>query len=603
MNAALSRSGKDLLLEVQGLADLGDVEGAVALCRDRLAADPGDVGAHRYLAELHTADGELPLAIRHAHLACELQPDEPQNWSALGRVQAQSGSLPEGIQSFMRATQISPDSAESWHNLGVGLRKQNSPQEAFAALKKALQLDPARADTYLVLGNLLIEAGQFEDAVECFERAARHDPGLATARSRLAEIFSQGGKVGRAESLFRESLGLNPDHLQGWLGLGRTLEDLGEADGARAAYLNVLRRKPDHALALGHYLALLNERDGESAMTAEARQWLERADAALREDAVDDEAKALIGYGLAKYHARRSDHARSAESAAAANSARRRVSGALDRPPLMERVDGLIATYDGEFFAHRKQYGLGTDQPVFIVGLPRSGTTLTEQILSAHPLLHGAGELPDLVRIASRSLPKEHDRVWRAAEWLGPSESTECAHEYLRALRAGAYKGRLRITDKSPFNYYQLAFAALLFPNAKVIHCRRDARDTALSIWMENFNPQQRYATDFDDLAFLHAQYDRLMAHWHEVLPLQILDLSYEDTVADLEGQARRLLRFLDVPWDSHCLKFHRNDRAVQTPSRWQVRQPVYSSSVGRWRDYAGHLPKLVTSFPAQDGG
>jgi len=172
------------------------------------------------------------------------------------------------------------------------------------------------------------------------------------------------------------------------------------------------------------------------------------------------------------------------------------------------------------------------------------------------------------------------------------------AGQYLRALRSGSPKKRLRISDKAPLNFFQLAFAAVLFPNARVIHCRRSPRDTALSIWMENFNAEQRYATDFGDLAFFTAQYERLMAHWHRELPLPILDVRYEETVADLETQARRLLEFLDVPWDSRCLEFHKNERAVQTPSRWQVRQPVYRRSLERWIAYAEFLPELVAAFP-----
>jgi hypothetical protein len=177
------------------------------------------------------------------------------------------------------------------------------------------------------------------------------------------------------------------------------------------------------------------------------------------------------------------------------------------------------------------------------------------------------------------------------------------AHDYLRALRRNAQSDCPRISDKQPLNYFHLAFAALLFPNARVIHCRRDARDNALSIWMENFNPDQRYATDFEDLAFFIAQERRLMAHWHSVLPLQTLDIQYEEVVADLEGQARRLIAFLGAPWDERCLNFHQQDRAVQTPSRWQVRQPIYTRSVGRWRHYSPYLPQLETAFTDEEGG
>ncbi len=200
--------------------------------------------------------------------------------------------------------------------------------------------------------------------------------------------------------------------------------------------------------------------------------------------------------------------------------------------------------------------------------------------------------------MATRSLASPEDAAWQAAAQLTEASSLELAHCYLRSLRHSAPRNRLRISDKSPLNFFHLAFAALLFPNARVIHCVRDAGDTALSIWMENFKHDQHYSTDFDDLAFLTLQYRRLMAHWRRVLPLPMLEIRYEVTVADLQGQGRRLMAFLGVPWDERCLDFHRVDRAVQTPSRWQVRQPIYSRSVGRWRAYRPYLGSMLVALP-----
>jgi Tfp pilus assembly protein PilF len=582
-----------MLAALKSALDAGDFNSAVKLCSECLREQPDNADVHRHLGQLHTMTGETLLAMRHARRACELAPDDPRACSDLGRVFAAQGRLEDAIRSFRTAIRIDPRYADGWHNLGTALKQTGEREPAFAALKNALLIDATRAETYLNLGNLLIASDQFEDAVECFERAARHDPKMAQARSRLAQELSKHGKVKRAETLFRQSLGLNPDHLEGWFGLGRTLEDLGEADSALACYLSVLQRRPGHPMALGHYLGLA-QGEVES-------EWLERARAALGDDSVKDEAKALIGYGLAKYHDRRGDCGDAAEAASLANAARRRKTGPLDREQLARRVDSIIQTYSAEFFTERRRFGLGTDQPVLIVGLPRSGTTLTEQILAAHPWLHGAGELPALSRVATQALAEPEDQPWQAALKLDRAKSQELAHEYLRALRDGASKGRLRISDKSPLNFFHLAFAATLFPGARVIHCRRDPRDNALSIWMENFNPDQRYATDFDDLAFYTAEYRRLMAHWRNVLPLPILDLQYEDTVADVEAQARRLLEFLDAPWDARCLDFHRSERAVQTPSRWQVREPIYTRSIGRWRAYAEYLPGITTAFPDPD--
>jgi Tfp pilus assembly protein PilF len=487
---------------------------------------------------------------------------------------------------FGKAVEREPSNADAWHNLGTALKKLGRQAEAFISFKRALLIDPSRAGTYLNLGNLLIDAGQLDDAIECFERAAQHDGKLASARSRLAEHASQRGRVHRAESLFRQSLQLDGDHLHGWLGLGSTLEDLGDGENALACYAQALQRAPTQPLALGHYLALLRDEA--------APDVLDRAAALVNDESVDDQARALVGYGLAKYYDRRRDYARAVMIGTQANAARRRVAGALDRAALSARVDALIDTYDAAFFAARRSHGVGTDQPVFIVGMPRSGTTLCEQILASHPQLHGAGELSDLSDLAVTCANAAGVQPWQAALRVAEADTRTVAAKYLRSLRLGASFDRRRISDKSPLNFFQLAFAAVLFPNARVIHCVRDPRDIALSIWFENFNPDQRYATDFDDLAFFNAQQLRLMAHWRRVLPLPILTLQYEQVVEDLESQARRLLEFLDVPWNERCLDFHRNERAVQTPSRWQVRRPIYRESVGRWRRYAPFIPQLA---------
>lgn len=204
-----------------------------------------------------------------------------------------------------------------------------------------------------------------------------------------------------------------------------------------------------------------------------------------------------------------------------------------------------------------------------------------------------------MARLAIRLVETSADaEPWQAAARLDLGQSRVLARQYLRALRDGAPRRRLRISDKAPFNLFQLGLAALLFPNARIVLCTRALRDTALSIWLENFKPDQTYATDFADLACFAAEVGRLADHWRAVLPLRMLNMRYEDTVADLEAAARRLIGFLGVPWHKACLDFHASDRAVQTPSRWQVRQPLYATSVGRWRAYAPYLPDLVGAFP-----
>jgi tetratricopeptide (TPR) repeat protein len=577
------------LSTVEAALKRGDASAALRLCASAAERDEKDPDALRHLAVLLAADGRGPAAIETGKRACALSPDDPRGWSDLGRVYAMLERFDEAVLCFREAIDADRNHCDAWHNLGTALRRLARPEEAFVALKHTLTLDPTRADTYLNLGNLLVERGQFSDALECLERAVRHDPTLAAAQSRLAQQVSTHGQLERAESLFRKSVSLDSKNLDGWLGLGQVLEDTGEAETALSCYRSLLAQQPGHAAALGRYLALLRSEVSADLLGAAHR--------VLDDERRTDEGRALIGYGLAKYHDRRGDYARAATTARAANHARRRHAGGFDRAAFNTRISSICELFDPAFFAERRTYGLGTDQPVFIVGLPRSGTTLTEQIVSAHPLIHGAGELTDLPRLAASESPQA---PWRAASMLDATRSRELAHEYLRALRNGAPKGLLRITDKAPFNFFQLALAALLFPQARVIHCRRNARDNALSIWLENFNSDQHYATDFGDLACLRAGYERLMSHWRKVSPLPVLDVDYEALVADVEGESRRIVHFLGAPWDRRCLDFHLNERAVRTPSRWQVRERIYSRSVKRWRLYAPHLTELLENIHSE---
>ncbi|SLM48877.1 putative Sulfotransferase [Nitrospira japonica] len=591
MTQQTSSAPPSLLEAINAALGTDDPASALRHCQERLATLPEDPDAHRYLGQIYARQGNLDTARQAARRATELAPDDPRTWSDLGRVWALSQDWPAAVRCFRQAVSLDIDYADGWHNLGAALKQIGEQEHALSCLQRALAIEPTRAESYLAMGGLLIEDGQLDEALWCFDRAAAHAPGSSRARNRLAQELSGCGQVDEAEALFRRSLAQRPEDLDAWFGLGQAMEDLGRAQLAPACYLRILEQQPAHGLALGQYLAVVKDE-------AEAAPWIAQAQGALTRPETPDEAKALVGYGLAKYHDRRGRYDQAAQAGQAANVARRRKAGPLNRTALQTRVDGIIETYQAEFFTERRSFGIGTDQPVFIVGLPRSGTTLIEQILAAHPLMHGAGELPDLSRLAAQSMAGQKQAPWKAASRLGDVMTSRLlAHEYLQALRRNAPPDCPRISDKQPLNFFHLAFAALLFPNARVIHCRREAKDNVLSIWMENFNADQRYATDFADLAFFRAQYERIMNHWQTALPLQILDVQYEDVVGDLEGQCRRLIDFLNAPWSERCLNFHQQDRAVQTPSRGQVRQPIYTKSVGRWRHYAPYLPELSEVF------
>jgi len=449
------------------------------------------------------------------------------------------------------------------------------------------------ADTWFAMARLLDADGQPWDALGCYERAARCDPVLLPV---LGDRRLARGAPEAALAAYTAAWEEGIERPRSGIGRGEVLEVLGQREGALAAYRAVLAINADHAEALALLLALADP--------AECGAWRERARAALHADATCDSERAVIGYGLARHHDRAGDPAAAVTAARLANSARRKEAGSADADALAARVAGIRSNYNAAFFNQRglvhADPGAG---PVWIVGMPRSGTTLVEQILAAHPEVHGAGELEDLPRLAGRIAgPDETDMIAAASE-VNAQTRDALALEYRRSLTAGAQSGAVRWVDKTPFNLFHLAFAAVLFPQGKVIHCRRDPRDTALSIWLANFSPSQRYATDPHDIARMWRASEEVMGHWQKVLPLPIYTLGYEDLVARPGEEVRRLLQFLDLQWHPDCMRFHEQSRAVNTPSRWQVRTPLYSAAVGRWQRFAAMLPELVEAFPEMGRG
>ncbi len=470
---------------------------------------------------------------------------------------------------------------------GAACEKAGDAAGAFEAYRLSAKADPRVAAPYVGLARILSGNHQRAEALTCLERAAACEPDNPTIRILLGRTLSQDGRLPEARRQFETALGLDDRGGAAAVELGAVCEDLGERAEAAAVYRRLLRDKPDHAEGLA---GLLGVTEGD-ALEATLAVTQDRLHAAPDADA------ALVGYALGKALGRLGRHDEAFAAWSVANAARRRIAGPLDHAGFDARIDRLIEIFSAQFFAERRGWGEASERPVFIVGLPRSGTTLTEQVLAGHPEVFGAGELELLTDMATGTPDRlgRADPPWpEAALELRPQHVVAIAGDHLRRLDRLAPGTAGRIIDKQPLNFWHLGLVALTLPNARVIHCTRDIRDCGLSIFSENFTPEQRWATDLGDIVHYWRGYRRLMAHWAAVSGLAILDVRYEDLVTDLEGQSRRLLDFLDLPWDPSVLRFHEQDRAVQTPSRWQVRKPLYSSSSGRWREYASHLGPLT---------
>ncbi|MFT4252360.1 MAG: sulfotransferase [Caulobacter sp.] len=321
-----------------------------------------------------------------------------------------------------------------------------------------------------------------------------------------------------------------------------------------------------------------------------------RAEDILRAPGVRDEDRIKLHRGLGKHYERSGDYDRAFGHFSNAKTAFRRTRPAFSLAAATQAMDAAKAVFSRDFFAADAAPVSTSDRPIFIVGLPRSGTTLVEQILASHPCVFGAGELADIPRMV-KSLRPDYPQCF---ETMDDEALDELAGEYLAQIDRLAGPEPARVTDKMPINSLHLGLIAKLFPGARIIYCRRDPRDIAVSCFVELFDLEHDYTTDFEDFAGYFLEHERLMAHWRQVLPIPIRELRYEDLIADPETVIRDLVSHCGLDWDPACLDFQATERTVQTPSRWQVRQPIYQTSMGRWRRYEAHMAPLMKILEAR---
>jgi len=490
----------------------------------------------------------------------------------------------EAIEAYKTLLDRAPRHAEAAYNFGVVLRDSGKPENAAKALRKAVLLKPDYAEAHAVLASVLEDIGWREDAIAVYRRAAELAPDDMEVAARYSRSLMFANRVDEAEAVLQHLIEAHPDsyRLLGQLSLLRLFQN--DREGAIAVARRALA-ETDEMPAVHATLAEADANGDHEAAIREIEQAVERG-------APDKEGAAALEFAWA----RRLDYLRRHEEAfehyAKGNATKREAvqdRGVVYDREREEQHDRLLSeTFPAGGFP--KGSGSDSEVPLFVVGMPRSGTTLTEQILASHPRIAGAGELIAIGNAAKR-----------LGEALGypqnpPTQTAlgKIAGQYIERLRR-VDGDALRVVDKMPGNFRHLGLIAMLFPNARVVHCRRDPVDTCLSCYFQNFAAAGlSWSFDLGDLVHQYARYRAVMDHWRAVLPLRMLEIDYEETVTDLEAQARRLIAFAGLEWDAACLSFHKSEQAVITASHSQVRKPIYKSSVGRWKRYGPGVVPLA---------
>ena len=520
--------------------------------------------------------------------AALLQPSNPIIQHDLGLACLEVGRLPDAIAALQRAVASNPRYTDAYFRLGIALEKLGNIGGAIVAYERATKLLPSLTEAWFRAGALVYTLGHRDQAIGCFRRAAatgdRNSFGrLGKARALLTEDRNQ-----EAEQVLRETLVADPRNAMAYDLLGNLLSEFGRFDEARACFERAIAVAP---LLAGNYYELVRCRPVTSAddgllqgmQAALATPGLEAAQLLRVHLAIGKAAEDLGDDGLAMRHFDAAD-------------AVRRGTVRFDSAAFSTEIDRLIARCTPEWIARAPELGSSDATPVLIIGMPRSGTTLVEQIVSMHPEVGAGAELHFWNQRGAewhRSCSAGNAAAGNEKPFLVSEFLAKATADYLGVLRAIAPKAA-RVTDKMPFNFLWAGLVHVAFPRAIIIHCRRTAIDTALSIHQTHFRPGLAFPTGGAELVAYFRDYQRLIDHWRSVLPAdRFIEVDYEDLTRAPEPVIRRIIAACGLAWDDACLRPECNPRAVNTPSKWQARQPIYRTSVARWRRYEPWLGPL----------
>ncbi|MEM7503994.1 MAG: sulfotransferase [Pseudomonadota bacterium] len=565
----------------------GKFDAAIRSLRAAIKHNPSPGAARQKLAEVLALIGRGAQADEVFEEALRSNPDRKLLVKAMQL--AQEGNVTGAERIYRDVLRDDPENIDALRLLGVLCVRQDNYSDAEAFFKRAVQLKPDYWKAWMNLGTAQNEQQKFSDAESSYRRALAIKPGAVQTLEKLGTNCMNDGRIEDAINWLDRALVIDSAHFPSLLCLGHALKTIGRQQEAIDAYRRCAAAKPDFGEVYWSLANLKTFRFEEQEV-----QEMKRQLDSLPHTEQGEDSEISFAFALGKALEDRQDYGAAFESYSRGND-KKRFKVNYDPVDFERTNDRIIEVFDSEFFEQRQGHGCSDGSPILIVGLPRSGSTLLEQILASHSLVEGTAELHYLMRVATETGLNRIDGI-RYPEYvleLKPHQLDGLGQQYVEYTEQHR-TGAPYFTDKMPNNFVAIGFLQAILPNAKVIDARRHPLDSCLGTFKQLFARGQVFSYDLFDLAHYYTQYMRMMDHWTEVLPGKVLTVHYEEVVDDLEGQARRIAEHCGLDWEDQMLRYHETERAVKTASSEQVRQPIYRGSVNLWRNYEEHLAELV---------
>ena len=569
------------------LKELGQLDDAVKCYEKALALKPDYTEAYSNLGNAFKELGQLDDAVKCYEKALALKPDYTEAYSNLGNAFQELGQLDDAIKSYKKALSLSPDNAEAYSNLGIVFQELGQLDAAVESYEKALNLKPDFADGHNNLGNALKELGQLDAAIECYEEAIAIKPDYAEVYYNLGNALRALGQQDAAVKRFENALAIKPDYPGALNNLGIVLMELGQKDAGFKCYEKAIAIKPDYAEA--HLHLSINKK-----YTANDPQITQMQSILSTSDLSQSDRKHLC-YALAKVNEDLGKQDEQFKFLHEGNRLRKQeLNYSFDMDQITHSIVKKLFSPSPSVVEKLLSYKTSTIRPVFILGMPRSGTSLVEQIIASHHAVYGAGELNTLNELI---FPIVNDPSTHGTNGLSEETFLSIRQRYLDSLSRFNVPKNV-ITDKMPLNFRWIGFILTVFPEAKIVHLKRDAMATCWSIYKHHFSSKGNgWAYNIHDLVGFYELYIDLMAFWHQLFPGKIYDICYEDLTTNQGEETRNLLEYCELDWDENCLNFHTNKRVVGTASASQVRQKMYQGSSEAWKKHEAYLQPLIKAL------